>query len=78
MRDSRQVYKLLNDIGGKSMENKNLNFLRNCGVDCPNDNEIANTINKFFDAGMKISSKLPHVPLQTIPSHDKSMLLYPT
>ena len=77
--DSRQVYKLLIDISGKSMKNKNVHFLRNCGVDCPNDSEIANAFNDFFaDAGINVTSKLPYLPLQTIPPHVKSMFLYPT
>ena len=79
MGDSRQVYKLLNDLSGKSMENKNVQFSRNCGVEGHNDSDIVNAFNDFFaDAGINISSKLPYVPLQTIPSHDKSMLHYPT
>ena len=78
MGDSRHVYKLLNDLSGKSMGNKNVRFLRNCGVECPNDSDIANAFNDFFaDAGLNISIKLPYVPLKTIP-HDKSMFLYPT
>ena len=60
MGDSRQDYKLLNNISGKTMESKNVHFLRNCGVDCPNDSESANAFNDFFaDAGINISSKLP-------------------
>ena len=79
MGDSRQVYKLLNDLSDKSVENNNVHFLRNCGVKCPSDSDIANAFNDFFaDSGINNSSKLPNVPLQTIPSHDKSMLLYPT
>ena len=65
MGDSRQVYKLLNDLSGKSMENKNVHFLRNCGVECLYDSDNANAFNDFFaDAGLNISSKLPYVPLQ--------------
>ena len=79
MGDSRQVYKLLNDLSGKSMEDNNVHFLRICGVKCPSDSDIANAFNDIFaDSGINISSKLPYVPLQTIPSHDKSMFLYPT
>ena len=78
MGDSRQVYKLLNDLSCKSLENKNVHFLRNCGIECPNDSEIADAFSFFADAGINISSKLPYVPLHTIASDEKSMFLYPT
>ena len=75
MEDSRQVYKILNDLSCKSMK-RNVHFLRNCGVDCTNDSEIANVFTDFFShAGINISSKLTYVPLQTIPCNDKSIFL---
>ena len=48
MGDSRRVYELLNDLSGKRMENKNVHFLGNCGVECPNDSNIANAFNDFL------------------------------
>ena len=78
MGDSRQVKKLINDLSGENiMEIKNVHFLPNCGVECPNDSEIANGLNDFLNAGTNISNKSLYIPLQTVFSHDKSMFLHP-
>ena len=61
-------YKLINDPSCKSMVKQKRTLLSSCGVECPNENDIANAFDHYFaDAGINISSKLPYVPLQTIP-----------
>ena len=77
MGDSRQVYKLLNDLSCKIRENKNIHILRNWGFESPNESEIAKAFLFVAGIGINILHKLPYNPLQTIPSQDKSMF-YPT
>ena len=77
--DSRQTYKLLNDLSGKSQVSRNIPILKSSNGLIATNDEIANSFNDYFaDIGKKIASKIPSAPLKSIKCNNKSMFLYKT
>lgn len=77
--DSRQTYKLLNDLNGKNICNRNAPRLADCKKENPTDEDIANCFNKYFvEIGQSISDKIPASDEIKLEDQQQSIFMHPT
>ena len=80
MGDSRQTYKLINDIKGTNRNSSQVPALKSCSVRCtdPSSADIAEEFNSFFtNVGPKLKENIKHVPLPKMDEVNHSMYLRP-
>ena len=80
MGDSRQTYKLINDIKGTSRKSSHVPALNSCSERCtdPNSADIAEQFNTFFtNVGPRLKENIRHVPLPEMNEVNHSMYLKP-
>ena len=77
--DSRQTYKLLNDIKGTTRKSSQVPALNTCNASCtdPNSADIAEEFNTFFSVGPKLKFNIKNVPLTKMDEVNQSMYLKP-
>ena len=78
--DSRQTYKLLNDIKGTNRKNAQVPALNTCNARCtdPSSADIAEEFNTFFtNVGPKLKENIKDVPLPKMDEVNHSMYLKP-
>ena len=78
--DSRQTYKLLNDIKGTTRKSSQVPALNTCNARCtdPSSADIAEEFNTFFTSvGPKLKYNIKHVPLTKMDEVNHSMYLKP-
>ena len=74
--DSRQTYKLLNDIKGTTRKNSQVPSLNTCNARCTDlsSADIAEEFNTFFtNVGPKLKENIKDVPLPKMDEVDHSM-----
>ena len=76
--DSRQIYKLINDLNGKVKAKENIPPLDNIvNENNQSHSEIANQLNDFFTSvADSLKKDIPKTPLPIIERVEKSMFLY--
>ena len=77
--DSRQTYKLLNELNGKSISRFKVTILESCQKlnDNPTEKDVANRFNDFFiNIGENLKTDIPNVSPPTVPKLNWSMFLY--
>ena len=80
MGDSRQTYKLINDIKGTNRKSSQVPALNSCSERCTDSSraDIAEQFNTFFtNVGPKLKEKIKHVPLPEMNEVNHSMYLKP-
>ena len=78
--DSRQTYKLLNDIKGTTRKSSQVPALNTCNARCkdPSSADIAEEFNTFFtNVGPKLKENIKDVPLPKMDEVNHSMYLKP-
>ena len=79
IRDSRQTYKLLNDISGKNIKSNKIPPLKSCleMKEKPTDADIANKFNTFFTTvGTMLKNEVPNADIQVVVNNPFSIFLY--
>ena len=80
MGDSRQTYKLINDIKGSNHKSSQVPASNSCSARCtdPSSVDIAEEFSSFFtNVGPKLKEKIKHVPLAKMDEVNHSMYLKP-
>ena len=78
--DSRQTYKLLNDLSGKNTKDGSVPVLESClqHKEAPSTFDIAERFNNFFSAiGTELKKNLDYLPLPSLNQAEQSVFLYP-
>ena len=78
--DSRQTYKLLNDLSGKNTKDASVPVLESClqHKEAPSTFDIAERFNNFFSAiGTELKKNLDYLPLPSLNQAEQSVFLYP-
>ena len=78
--NSRQTFKLINDIKGTNRKSSQVPALNSCSERCtdPSSIDIAEQFNTFFtNVGPKLKEKIKHVPLPEMNEVNHSMYLKP-
>ena len=78
--DSRQTYKLLNDIKGNTRKSSKVPALKSCNARSsdPSSADIAEEFNTFFtNVGPNLKENIKHVPLPKMDEVNHSMYLKP-
>ena len=73
------MYKLLNDLSGKTRLNNSVPHLSNCKQTNPSQKDIANCFNSYFaNIGNTISESIPHTDPINVEKTESSMVFFPT
>ena len=78
--DSRQTYKLINDLKGSNRKSSQVPALNSCSARCtdPSSVDIAEEFNSYFtNVGPKLKENIKHVPLPKMDEVNHSMYLKP-
>ena len=78
---TRQTYKLLNELNGKSISRLKVPILESCQKlnDNPTEKDVANRFNDFFiNIGENLKTDIPNVTPPPVPKLNWSMFLYRT
>ena len=78
--DSRQTYKLLNDLSEKNTKDASVPVLESClqHKEAPSTFDIAERFNNFFSAiGTELKKNLDYLPLPSLNQAEQSVFLYP-